>query len=203
MADTIASYIANPSYAKQHGPEAAKWVRAIVNEGPKKGTIQFNAGVPILAVGAAAGGGRVMPHTPERPPEGQLGTITAHTPYPKVDIGATEDPAPAESTSPLEAFLGAAAELRDAGPGPEEEFQTAGVLTPLIKGFRAAQRGADEITRQRTGPSATPKSLVGDLDRPLVERLEAIEGAVEGIGPDRCWTRLVPLRCACPISTSL
>ena len=92
----------------------------------------------------------------------------------------------------MEAFLGAAAELRDAGPGPEEEFQTAGVLTPLIKGFRAAQRGADEITRQRTGPSATPKSLVGDLDRPLVERLEAIEGAVEGIpraptGAGRGW----------------
>lgn len=36
------------------------------------------------------------------------------------------------------------------------------------------KEGADEIARQRAGAGATPKTLVGDLDAPLVERIEDI-----------------------------
>lgn len=54
----------------------------------------------------------------------------------------------------------------------EGEIQLAGLGSAIVKGLRKARQGADEITRQRTRPGATPQSLVGDLDRPLVETIE-------------------------------
>ena len=53
-----------------------------------------------------------------------------------------------------------------------EETQVAGILGPVIRGFRKAQAGADEIARQRRGPGAKPQSLVGDLEKPLIETVE-------------------------------
>lgn len=54
-------------------------------------------------------------------------------------------------------------------PRAGEETQVAGIGSAIARGFRRAQAGADEITRQRTGPGAAPQSLVGDLERPIVE----------------------------------
>ena len=61
-------------------------------------------------------------------------------------------------------------------PVEEPEQQTAGLVKPIVegikRGFRKGVEGADEIARQRAGPSAKPATLVGDPDKPLVEILE-------------------------------
>lgn len=53
-----------------------------------------------------------------------------------------------------------------------EETQVAGLGSAIVRGFRKVQAGADEITRQRVGPGAKPQSLVGDLEKPLIETVE-------------------------------
>lgn len=62
-----------------------------------------------------------------------------------------------------------------AEPPKGEETQVAGALSGAARAFRKAQAGADEITRQRQGPGAQPQTLVGDLEKPLVETVEGAE----------------------------
>lgn len=57
-------------------------------------------------------------------------------------------------------------------PPKGEETEVAGALSGAARAFRRAQEGADEITRQRQGPGAQPQTLVGDLEKPLVETIE-------------------------------
>ncbi len=62
------------------------------------------------------------------------------------------------------------------------ETEVAGLGTAVVKAFRKAQRGADEIARQRTGTGAVKRTLLGGEDRALVERIERNEQAVEALG---------------------
>ncbi len=58
---------------------------------------------------------------------------------------------------------------------PTAPVQMAGFMGPIIKRLT---RGADEITSQRAGPGQT-QSLVGDIDAPLIGRIEQVAGETQ------------------------